>query len=89
MRIDVAELTNKIERELKDLTGLYAAFNKEIELMFKEELSLQDGKMEGLEDFYGLKIIVGRNNQNVNNALGMLSRIRDISSFNISEIADK
>ena len=86
---DVSVLTKKIEDELKNLTRVYQGFCSEVDSRFQDELREQDGKMDGLEDFYGLKLIVNRNRQSVNNALGIILRLKDISGFNISETSEK
>jgi Skp family chaperone for outer membrane proteins len=85
MRDEVSNLTKKVQREVRDLLGLYKSFQEEIEARFREELREQDGKMEGLEDFYGLNLLLKRNFQNVGNATTLLSRLKDFSGFDISE----
>lgn len=86
---DVSVLAKKIETELKNLTGMYQSFCSEVDSRFQEEFREQKGQMDGLEDFYGLKLIVNRNRQSVNNALGIILRLKDMSDFNISESSEK
>jgi hypothetical protein len=85
---EVSSATKKVLGDLKLLSRKYKEFQAEIDARFREELREQHGKMDGLEDFYGLNLYVKRNSQNVNNAFGMLTRLTDVSTFNISEIND-
>ena len=86
---DVDTLTKKIKTDLGTLGRIYSDFSSEVESRFKDEFREQKGKMDGLEDFYSLKLIVNRNSQSINNALGIISRLKNVSDFNISELADK
>jgi hypothetical protein len=82
---NVIGLTKKIQKDLKELLGLYKKFQGEIETRFREELQEQNGKMDGLEDFYGLNLLLKRNFQNVGNSNTLMSRLKDFSGFDISE----
>lgn len=85
---EVSSATKKVLGDLKLLSGKYKEFQAEIDARFKEELREQHGNLKGLEDFYSLNVSIKRNNQHVNNAFGLLNRLTDVSSFNISEIND-
>jgi hypothetical protein len=89
MRNEVSELTRKIQKQLKELLGMYKNFHDEIETRFREELREQEGELAGLEDFYGLSLSIKRNTQNVGNALTLMSRLKDLSGFDISETPEK
>lgn len=82
---DVSSKTKKIQKELKELFGLYRNFQSEIETRFREEYNEQGGKLDGLEDFYSFSLIAKRNMQNVGNALALMSRIKDVSGYDITE----
>lgn len=85
---EVTAATKKVLEDLKALTWKYAEFQKEIESKFRDELRSQNGKIDGLDDFYSLNLIVKRNSQNVNNAFSIVSKLKDVSSFNIDEISE-
>ena len=89
MKREVSELTRDVQKQLKELLGLYKSFQDEIEVRFREELREQEGELAGLEDFYGLNLYIRRNTQNVSSALTLLSRMKDISGFDISEAPEK
>ena len=59
-----------------------------MEEKFREEVREQGGKMDGLEDFYRLNMVVKRNSQIISNTLGMINKVKDISGFNIEEITE-
>jgi len=82
---EVLNKTKKIQRELKELFGLYRDFQSEIESRFREELKSQDGKIEGLEDFYSFSLTLKRNMQNIGNSASLMARIKDVSGYNIEE----
>ena len=86
---DANTLTKKIRTDLETLGKIYSDFNSEVESRFKDEFREQKGKIDGLEDFYSLKLIVNRNSQSINNALGIISKLKNISDFNISEMSEK
>jgi hypothetical protein len=85
---EVTDLTVKTQKDLAILMNAYDRFQSDIEERFREEMREQDGKIDGLEDFYSLNMIVKRNAQMISNSLGMLKRLKDISEFNIEEMTD-
>jgi len=82
---EVLNKTKKIQRELKELFGLYRDFQSEIENRFREELRDQGGKIEGLEDFHSFSLTLKRNMQNIGNSASIMARIKDVSGYNIEE----
>ena len=54
-----------------------------------EEIKKQKGKIDGLQDFLQLNQILNRNSQISSAALSTLSRYKDVSDFNISEIEEE
>lgn len=85
---EVSVATKKVLEGLKVLSRKYVEFQKEIESKFRDELRGQNGKIDGLDDFYSLNLIVKRNSQNISNAFSIISKLRDVSSFNIDEISE-
>ena len=89
MRDKIDNLSKKIKQDVGALAAQYGNLSGEVNKRFRDELREQKGKMDGLEDFYQLSILVKRNAQVVNHVLGMLSKVTDISSFDISEEVEK
>lgn len=85
---EVTVATKKVLEDLKVLSRKYLEFQKEIESKFRDELRGQNGKIDGLDDFYSLNLIVKRNSQNISNAFSIVSKLKDVSSFNIDEISE-
>jgi hypothetical protein len=84
----ITDLTNKAQSDLSNLLDAYGSMQEDVETRFRTEQREQGGRMDGLEDFYSLNLLVKRNLQTVSNTVGMLKRLRDISGFDISEITD-
>lgn len=89
MRDGINSLSKKIKRDVGALAAQYGDFANEVNRRFREELREQKGKMDGLEDFYQLTMLVKRNAQVANHVLGMMSKMTDVSSYDISEETDK
>jgi hypothetical protein len=89
MRDSISTKTNKIRKDMGALSAQYQDLSKEIHRRFREELREQKGSMDGLEDFYQLSMLVKRNAQVANHMLGMLSKLTDISGYNITEETEK
>lgn len=89
MRDEVCALTTKSKKDLAAIAKLYQSLSKEIEKRFREELREQHNRMDGLEDFYQLSLLVKKNAQFSVNVLGMLSKLSDISGYDISEEIEK
>jgi hypothetical protein len=86
---EVSISTKKVLEDLKELSKRYSEFQREVDSRFRDELRDQNGKIDGLEDFYGLNLLVKRNCQNISNAYSIISRLKDVSEFNISEISEE
>jgi hypothetical protein len=85
---DASSLSEKVKESIKVLLTTYSQFQISLEEKFREEVREQGGKMEGLEDFYRLNMLVKRNSQIISNALGMINKVKDVSGFDIEEITD-
>lgn len=84
---DVSSLSKKVAKDLTTLTHVYHMLFDDINHRFKEELVRQNGKIDGLEDFYSLLITLKGDKTKVRNALSLLGGLKDISQFNVSEEA--
>ncbi len=84
---DVSSLSKKIAKDLDTLSSVYHRLFDDINHRFKEELLRQNGKINGLEDFYSLVILLKGDKTKVRNALSILGGLKDISQFNVSEEA--
>ena len=84
-----ASTVSKVQESIKVLLTTYSQFQTSLEEKFREEVREQSGKMDGLEDFYRLNMVVKRNSQIISNTLGMINKVKDISDFNIEEISDE
>lgn len=84
---DVSSLSKKIAKDLDTLSSVYHRLFDDINHRFKEELLRQNGKINGLEDFYSLVILLKADKTKVRNALSILGGLKDISQFNVSEEA--
>ncbi len=89
MRDGIDTLSKKIKRDMGALAAQYGGLANEVNRRFRDELREQNGKMDGLEDFYQLTMLVKRNAQVANHVLGMMSKMTDISSYDISEDTEK
>lgn len=89
MRDSISTITHKIRKDMGTLSAQYHDLSGEINKRFREELREQKGSMDGLEDFYQLSVLVKRNAQVANHMLGMLSKLTDISGYNITEEIEK
>lgn len=89
MRDNISALLRKLRRDAGNLSAQYNNLSDEVQKRFRDELREQKGSMDGLEDFYQLSVLVKRNAQISGNVLGMLSKLSDISSFDITEEIDK
>lgn len=89
MRDSISSTTKKIKKDMGALAAQYQDLSKEIHRRFRDELREQNGSMDGLEDFYQLSMLVKRNAQVANHMLGMLSKLTDISGYNITEETEK
>jgi hypothetical protein len=82
---EVSNKTKKVQKDIKELFSLYRSFQSEIESRFREEINEQGGRLEGLEDFYSFSLITKRNMQNIGNTLALISRVKDVSGYDITE----
>lgn len=82
---DASSLTKKVSKDLKMLAAIYEELNKEAFSVFRDEYVRQDGKLDGLEDFYSLVAQSKGNKKSVGIALNLIYRLKDISDFSASE----
>jgi hypothetical protein len=82
---DTASLRTKLLGDIDALVRMYGALESEVGQRFKEEYSKNSGKIQGLEDFYALNQMVRKNMISVKQAHSIISRMKDISGFDISE----
>ena len=86
---DASVLSEKVKEAIKVLLTTYSQFQTSLEEKFREEVREQGGKMDGLEDFYRLNMVVKRNSQIISTTLGMFNKIKDVSGFDIEEISEE
>jgi hypothetical protein len=84
---DISSLSKKVRKDLVTLTDIYSKLYEEVNHKFKEELIRQNGSISGLDDFYSLVITLKGDKIKVRNALSLLSSLKDISQFSVSEEA--
>ena len=84
---NVSSLSKKIGKELIKLSMSYDELFNEVDRRFKEELSRQNGKINGLEDFYSLFLSLKQDRNKIRNSAHLMGGLRDISQFNVSEEA--
>ena len=85
---DVSVLTKKIAKDLGTLAKTYQGLSETLKAKFKEEVAY-NGSFEGLEVFNSLSVSVSRNLGSVRNIGYLMSRLRDLSSFDVSEIEEE
>ena len=84
---DASSLHKKIKKDLRQLAAVYETLTKDVNRTFREELRYQNGKIEGLEDFYSLLLASKKNSKNAVYALRLVEEAKDLSGFNVSEEA--
>lgn len=82
---DISIKHKKIFKDMEDILKNYINLESELNSRFKTEYSRNNNKIDGLEDFYSLKALVRKNVMLNKSAFGLLSKIRDMSGFDISE----
>jgi len=85
---EVLSSTNQMEKDLGALVKSYQGLNDTLKSKLREEMSYS-GSYEGLETFNTLNNIVSKNLGSVRNAHYLIKRLRDLSSFNVSEIEEE
>lgn len=84
----IRDISNIRKRMLKDFDSMvrkYAELTDDMNHRFKDELSFQKGNIHGLEDFFSLVMVLKKNNSQIQNSASLFKRMKDISTFNISE----
>lgn len=82
---DANSMRKNALKNLEEYMAHYAALEKEVQSRFQEEYSHNNHKIAGLEDFHQLSYICKKNFGTVRSACNLLSRMSDLSGFDISE----
>ena len=80
----ISAVKGKIMKDLKIMIGMYEEVSSDVQKRFNNEFKAS-GSMNGLEDFYLLNQILKKNTISTKNSLTLLSKMRDISNFNVIE----
>lgn len=83
LRNEISNLTKKVSKDILLLAKHYKNLNKDIESRFRDEVREQNGKIDGLEDFYQLNMLIKRNAQIVSRTHSMLMKLHNIENFQI------
>lgn len=82
---DANNMRKNALKTLEEYMAHYAALEKEVQSRFQEEYSHNNHRLAGLEDFHQLSYICKKNFGTVRSACNLLSRMSDLSGFDISE----
>jgi hypothetical protein len=85
---DVNAMKKKVQRDLKKFTMTYSELSEEVNKKFQEEYRFNNYKIDGLEEFQHLLSTCKKNAIVAKSTVGILSRISEISNFDISEETD-
>ena len=88
VRNDVSVIRKKAINDLGEMHRLYTELEHDIGHKFREEYQNNNRSMKGLEDFHMLHLMCKKNLMAVKNAHSLISRMKDISKFDISEEAE-
>ena len=82
---DANAMRSNVLKGLKEYLTLYYDLEKEVQSRFQEEYGHNNHKIAGLEDFHMLSYRCKKNLSAVKSAFNIVSRMSDISGFDISE----
>ena len=82
---DINNLRKKVLKDLGVLLKKQAALNGDIRSKFRTEYNRNNKSVQSLEDFYHLSHISKKNLQSVTTAHNLISRMDDLSRFEIEE----
>jgi hypothetical protein len=91
MSSEATDILSDVKGKMHKILEIYAELESDVNNRFREEYSKNDGKIDGLEDFYMLRNVIRKNNIGLKNAFTILSRMQNLKGFDISEeqIEDK
>lgn len=89
MIAESSKLTKKLKDDLKRLMALYDELHRDVDTKFKTEYINQNGSTDGLEDFYALILDLKTNRSKLKNTFSLLSRLKDITKYDIDETEKK
>lgn len=81
-------IQKKAIEDLDEMFRIYKDLERDVSQKFKQEVQDNKGSMNGLEDFHALNYMCKKNLTYVKNAHAMISRLKDISKFDINEEGD-
>jgi thiamine monophosphate kinase len=82
---DADAMKKKIVGDMQGFLAVYIGLEKEINKRFQEEYRASNNQLKGLEDFHMLSYISKKNLNSVKTACNLISRLGDISGFDIEE----
>lgn len=83
------KLTKKLKDDLKKLMALYEDLFRDVDMKFRNEYVRQNGTTDGLEYFYALILDLKANRSKLKNTFSLLSRLKDITKYDIDESEKK
>lgn len=89
MIADSLRQTKKLKDDLKKLIDLYDVLFKDVDKRFRSEYMHQKGSTDGLEDFYTLILDLKTNRSKLKNTFSLLTRLKDLSKYDINETERK
>lgn len=85
---DANGIRKGILKQLQEYLVVYASLEKEVQNRFHTEYTSNDHKLAGLEDFHQLSYACKKNLTMVKTAFNLVSKISDLSGFDIDEEAE-
>jgi hypothetical protein len=82
---EINKFRNKILKDIAVLLKRQSSFEDNVNKKFRIEFNRNKQSMDQLEDFYHLKYLSKKNLQSVKTAHNLLSRMDDLSRFEIEE----
>jgi len=91
MSSEATDILSDVKGKMHKILEIYAELESDVNNRFRDEYTKNDGKIDGLEDFYMLRNVIRKNNIGLKNAFTILSRMQNLKGFDISEeqIEDK
>jgi len=82
---DVNAMRKKMLKDLQGYLALYTELEKDVQNRFQTEYRHNNNNIAGLEDFQRLSYICKKNLTMVKSATGFISKVSDLSGFDINE----
>lgn len=86
---DIVKIEKRMKKDLKDINKFYSILYDDVSDTFKSELMNQNGKIQGLEDFYALLMDVKSNRFKTRNMLQLILKLKDISDYSINSMKEE